>query len=272
MKLHGLVCLVVLAIVWRANAQEAAVPRPLGSLDPTVSPALDAVPVPSNSVPTSRGTSLEQELRALRQDLQTFHALSAEVAHSARAVETDSDRVSSQQRKELLDLLTKLAIHEISKNELTRKTSAASDERPVPAVPVVPTLPPIPEEPVSPPITDAAVDPFALGKNLFRLGDYEKAEAAFRKVTPTEENRLLLKYLVATCLRKRSQWQPAIDGYREIAESNSDPVLRDLAKWQLESIRWNQQTESQLEHLRQQRSKSAEPARKTPEQRTSTTP
>ena len=32
-------------------------------------------------------------------------------------------------------------------------------------------------------------------------------------------------------------------------------MLRDLAKWQLDNIRWHQQSESQLEQMRQQREK-----------------
>ena len=66
---------------------------------------------------------------------------------------------------------------------------------------------------------------------------------------------MMLKFLTATCLRKRSQWKPASDAFRVVAGSNQDPVLRDLAKWQLDNMAWYQQTESHLDQMRAERDK-----------------
>jgi hypothetical protein len=71
----------------------------------------------------------------------------------------------------------------------------------------------------------------------------------------------MLKYLIATCMRKRSQYQAAVEIYREVAASDKDPVLRDLARFQLDGIRWNQETEKQLELLRRQRERTPAAAR-----------
>lgn len=249
MRLHGSVSLSLLMMAQSVVGQDDIVPRPLDPIDRLTAPELMTVPRstgPGNSLDPGSSTgpsTLENEIEALRADLQAFHALSDEVARSARSAELEADRTMLRQRQEMLDILTKMATQGLS-----RKPEAK-----VKAAPAEPVAPPTPDSVIVPPVTDTAVDHFALGKVLFRAGEYPKAEQAFRKVTPTDDNRLMLKYLIATCLRKRSQWQAAIDTYREVAESDKDPVLRDLAKFQLDGIRWNQDTEKQIEQLRKQR-------------------
>lgn len=249
MRLHGSVSLCLLVMANAASAQNDVVPRPLDPIDRLTPPELMTVPqttgpvgAPDQGISTG-STSLEAEIEALRADLQAFHTLSDEVARSARAAELEADRTMLRQRQEMLDILTKMATQGIA-----RKPDAKAK-----ATPPEPVVSPTPDSVAVPQVTDSAVDHFALGKVLFRAGEYPKAEQAFRKVTPTDDNRLMLKYLIATCLRKRSQWQAAMDTYREVAESDQDPVLRDLAKFQLDGIRWNQDTEKQIEQLRRQR-------------------
>ncbi|MEI8381768.1 MAG: CDC27 family protein [Planctomycetota bacterium] len=258
MRLQGLVSLVLLATSSVAVSQE---PLPLPP-EPArqIGPELSTQPLPTG--PTSRlrspsaveTSSLESELEALRADLESFHALSDEVTRSTRNAETDAERALHRQRQEMLDILTKLATQGISQKPVAKK----NDKKPALAnQPVAPVIPDAVET-QTPAVTDAAVDNFALGKVLFRAGDYVKAEQAFRKVVQTDDNRLMVKYLIATCLRKRSQWSAAIEAYKEIAASEKDPVLRDLAKFQLDGIRWTQDTEKQIEQLKKQR---ANPAR-----------
>lgn len=264
MRLHGSVSLALLVFSQSLYGQEAAVPQPL---DRQAVPDLIAVPQPTGpvTVPTrpieparpldqpSGPSALEYEIEALRSDLQSFHALSDEVARSARTAEAEADRAMIRQRQEMLDILTKLATQGLAKKAVENPEERKRR-----------VIEPAPEPIAAPAVTDTAVDHFALGKVLFRAGEYAKAEQAFRKVAVTEENRLLVKYLVATCLRKRSQWPAAIEGYREVAASDKDPVLRDLAKFQLDGIQWNQETEKQIEQLRKQREKQAKPS-KSPE-------
>ena len=272
MRLHGLVTLSLLALLslpvisHPALSQERAAPRTLDPLDPVdpfapfdpiePQPAPDLIAVPQPAGPsrsaTARGrnpTALEDEIKALHADLHAFHAISDEVSRSARAVEAEADQSMQRQRQELLDILTKLATQGIA----ARQSNPPDDRKPVLAAAPVPLPTLTPDAIAAPVVTEAAIDPFSLGKVLFRAGEYAKAEQAFRRVTATEENRLMLKYLIATCLRKRSQWQAAIDAYQELADSDKDPVLRDLARFQLDGIRWNLETEQQIEQIRKRR-------------------
>ena len=262
MRYHGLVTLTLALLAQPLLAQDTSIPRALDN-----PPELSTVPLPaapSFTPPLSNPTrvsnpnagleTLEGELEALRSDLQSFHALSDDVGRSVRAAEADADRTMIRQRQEILDVLTKLATQGLAKKV----------EPPAHPKRTEPVLSNTPEAIKAPAVTDSAVDQFALGKSLFRAGEYAKAEQAFRKVTLTDDNRLMVKYLIATCLRKRSQWQAASDAYREVAASDKDPVLRDLANFQLDGIRWNQDTEKQIEQLRKQRERQLVPSKNQP--------
>lgn len=236
----------------------------------------EPAPLPLRTVEAESGLSLEEELTQLRRELQSFDVARDELLRSTKTVDAESDRVAIQQRQELLDVLTKLATKGITRRpksvvpsvpqvtSVPRSTSVNAVDpfaepvtpvvTPPIAAPVAPKPAVIPEPPAFP-IPDDPADPFALGNVLFRSGDYASAEKAFAKVQPTDENRMMLKFLTATCLRKRSQWKPATDAFRVVAGSNQDPVLRDLAKWQLENMAWSQQTESQLDQMRAERDK-----------------
>ena len=256
MRLHGLVSLALLLTSSVVLGQET-LPQPLPQGLPArqFDPELSKQPLPIG--PATRlkspagveSSTLESELEALRADLESFHALSDEVTRNTRNAETEAERALHRQRQELLDILTKVATQGISQKANTKK----SDTKPAPVSETVASPAPEAAETKTPAVTDAAVDNFALGKVLFRAGDYVKAEQAFRKVVQTDDNRLIVKYLIATCLRKRSQWSAAVEAYKEIAASDKDPVLRDLAKFQLDGIRWTQDTEKQIEQLKKQR-------------------
>lgn len=269
MRYHGLVTLALFGLAPASFGQDyipsqSFIPSQSladgPELNPVPQPALP-MPVPSPSVSpgplrdlNSGGETLEAELESLRSELRSFHSLSEEVARSARAAEADADRTMIRQRQEMLDILTKLATQGLAKK-------AEPSERSKRTMPVLSTTP---EAVEAPEVTDTTIDPFALGKSLFRAGEYAKAEQAFRKVAVNDDNRLMVKYLIATCLRKRSQWKGAIEAYREVAASDKDPVLRDLANFQLDGIRWNQETEKQIEQLRKQRERQLGPAKNQP--------
>jgi tetratricopeptide (TPR) repeat protein len=252
MRIHGSVSLALLALSHPLLAQEFEIPGPADPIDTQVAPELNAVPLPALPerpverpvIRTPGPTDLDMEIEALSDDLRSFHALGDDVARSVRAAEAEADRTLVRQRQELLDALTRIATQGIKKSE------------PKPEIkPVEPVVPPTPDSTDVPAVTNNAVDQFALGKVLFRAGEYAKAEQAFRKVAVTPENNLMMKYLIATCLRKRSQWDAASEIYREVAESDKDPVLRDLARFHLDGIRWSLDTEQQIDQLRKQREK-----------------
>lgn len=262
MRFHGLVTLASFAVAPALFAQDYIPSQSFIPSSPMQGvPELNAVPLPAaplasppaTDIPSrsssfnNAGETLEGELDALRSDLRSFHSLSEEVARNARAAEADADRTMIRQRQEMLDILTKLATQGLTKKARPKLVLATK-----------------PEAIAVPTVTDSAVDQFALGKSLFRAGEYVKAEQAFRKVVVNDDNHLMVKYLIATCLRKRSQWKGAVEVYREVAASDKDPVLRDLANFQLDGIRWNQETELQIEQLRKQRERQLIPSKNQP--------
>ena len=267
MKHNGLVSLALIALSNLTLAQDVVDPR--FEIPPSPRPQNTQVIEPPRPLVTAEfdaALTIEAELQRFRNDLREFQSLREEVARELKMTESEGERTALQQRRELLDLLTKFA-----KNGVARKSTPLpsplpvllpaaqpifSDPPPPPSIPVATSAPEA--APTEPPLTvipaDVA-DPFALGKVLFRSGDFAGAEQAFRKVPLNAENELTLKYLTATCLRRRAQWKSAIELYKVVAESKQDPVLRELANWQLVNIRWYLESESQLDQLRQQRAK-----------------
>ena len=246
-------------------------PEVSGNSKATVEP----LPLPLVGSSATEPPNIEAELKRFRDEMREFQSLREEVSRSAKAAANEADRAAQQERQDLMDLLSKLA-----KKNAERKT--------IPPLPPQLNIPLIPEEAIDdtgigvnvPKPTETfdlsrrnsdesesseiagsfdPADSFALGKVLFRSGDFVGAEKAFRKAIVTPENEMTLKYLLATCLRRQSQWKPASEIYKVVAESNQDPVLRDLAKWQLDNIRWHEQSEIQLEQFRKQREKRSEP-------------
>lgn len=269
MRLHGWASLAFFGLTGTLLAQQTVSPPQLLRV-PSTPPAntsdarlAESVPLPLRTPESEPRLNLEDELTQLRSELKLLDAAREDVSRGTKMVDTESDRVVVQQRQELLDLLTKIATKGVTRRATPSgttppKTAPAVDPVTEPLEPkAVPVIVPavIPPAPHAFPIPDDAVDPFALGKVLFRSGDYVAAEKAFAKVQPTDENRMMLKYLTATCLRKRSQWKPASEAFRVVAGSDQDPVLRDLAKWQLENLTWHQQTESQLGQMKAERDK-----------------
>lgn len=212
-----------------------------------------------SEAPLSQSLSFDAELEQLRKDIASTKELREKsAAEAGLPYEGDAD-AAQEQRRILLELLTKLAAKKV-------EPKANWEPPPPPAIvspsatkseqahsPAVKSGSPDSNEAPHPLISEKIVDPYALGRALFRANDYVGAEQAFRKVAATNENRVLVQYLVATCLRKQSKWEQAAKAYRTIAEQKEDPTLRDFAIWQLDNIRWNQSTNKQLEELRKLR-------------------
>ena len=218
MRFHGLVSIAVLGLSTRALAQNDSVPAPRNTFPPAVRQPESQIPEPSPRAllgdDLDAASSIEAELRQFRSELREFQSVREEVAHSAQTVDRDNDRISLQQRKDLVELLTRLA-----KKGVGRKPAVASAV-PAPGLTPTPSTAPMESEPmveqpreIDVEISDEVADPFALGKVLFRAGDFVNAEKAFRKVNATSENAPTLNYLIATCLRRQSKWQSAVDVY-----------------------------------------------------------
>ena len=100
------------------------------------------------------------------------------------------------------------------------------------------------------------IDPVAAAQNYFRAGDFETALDAYRHV-PTRnaiaEERAPVEYMIATCLRKLGKREEAAKVYREVIGIKDDPFLADCARWQLETLTWHKEVETQLAALSQRR-------------------
>ncbi len=223
----------------------------------------DSLPAPNASEDTAEvsvapqpnaAKSFDSELERLRQDIAAIKLLREQVAAEANQPLTRDVAVAEEPRRELLDLLTKLATKNVSAKP-TPEPPQPQKEAPAPGPRIGAAKAESKPENVAahPLITDKMVDPFALGRALFREEDFVGAEQAFRKVKVTGDNRVLLQYLIANCLRKQSRWEQAAKAYRIVTDNKDDPALRDLALWQLENIRWYQRTELQLKQLRELR-------------------
>jgi len=270
MRIHGLVLLSLLSLTRLTYAQSDNAPEFLPP-SPTNPGTETAEPMPLPPAPSAPGDAeltIEAEIKKFRTELREFQSIREDVSLGTKTTAADTERMALQQRQELLDLLAKLAKAGMNRRPAppastttpgqNRKTQPSEPANPPDEPDLTSEIEPNPQTTPIEPIDIAGseiADPFGLGKVLFRGGDFVGAEKAFRKAKVSSENEMMLKYLLATCLRRQSKWQPAIEAYKTVAESNLDPVLRDLAKWQLDNIRWHQQTENQLEQLRKQREK-----------------
>ena len=271
MKYHGLVLIALLSLSNRLLAQSGSADSGRGFPPPV--PGSEQVPA---AIPSNYPVNVDAELQQFRNEIRQFQSSCEEVARNLKTTDAENERVSNQQRQELLDLLTKLARNNGARKDAARRSQAAKQTA-GPDVPSAESIAadqqflalepdtdvdsngalsaPLALDPSNPLVTSDVADAFGLGKILFNKGDFANAEKAFRRAKVAPENEMTLKYLVATCQRRQARWRQAIEGYKVVAESDKDPVLQKLAKWQLDNIRWHQESESQLEQLRKQREK-----------------
>lgn len=111
-------------------------------------------------------------------------------------------------------------------------------------------------QPFSPGLLATVPDPLTLANALFRAGNYRDALVAYRLV-PLDGlkagERMPVKYLVATCLRKEGKFEEASTYYLEVANSPSDDHLGACAQWQIQALRWHQDMAGQLKGIRDRR-------------------
>lgn len=268
MRFHGLILVALLSLTEFAGAQTTPVAPGPNFLPPVLAGSEPpALPLPDSQI------DIQAELKQFRQELRQLQISRENFSQNMKSVDAESEQASTQQRQELLNLLTKLArtganrkpaappakllpkgeepavIEERLDRQFLEPESAEHNE---PALSDTSTSILDVNDPL---VTGDVADPFALGKVLFNRGDFVNAERAFRKSKVAPENEMTLRYLVATCLRRQSKWKQATELYKVVAESDRDPVLQKLAKWQVDNIRWHQESESQLEQLRKQREK-----------------
>jgi tetratricopeptide (TPR) repeat protein len=139
-------------------------------------------------------------------------------------------------------------------------------EQPMPSLPPV-TNPPQSTVPVPPsegntkgPAVPATMpngrlpgDPYLLAQAHFRAGQYQEALTVYRGQQLdllSQDERLLVQYLSACCLRKLGKLDEAIALYREVADAREDEFLAECSLWHLNNIGWRKEVEKQLASIR----------------------
>lgn len=105
-------------------------------------------------------------------------------------------------------------------------------------------------------LTDAPVDPQSLAQSLFLAGDHAAALEAYRKLEqeqPRPDERIVIQYMSACCLRKLGKLDEAAILYREVANSGGSDILIENAQWYLRAMKDRRELEAQLTELRQRR-------------------
>lgn len=104
--------------------------------------------------------------------------------------------------------------------------------------------------------TSTPVDSRTLAETLFLAGDHVAALKIYRQFEQEEQRgdeRTVLQYMIACCLRKLGKFDEASLLYREVANSGGDDVLMENAQWYLREMKERRELEGQLDELRQRR-------------------
>jgi hypothetical protein len=133
---------------------------------------------------------------------------------------------------------------------------ARETSRPMPASPPPPPGAPgaSPYAPLPTPVRPA--EALQSAQAQFRAGQFDPALSALRRIDPaglSKEDRVLVRYLTAGCLRGLGRLDEASAVYREVAASRDDETLAESARWQLEAIEGRQNMQRQLDELRSRR-------------------
>lgn len=104
--------------------------------------------------------------------------------------------------------------------------------------------------------TNTPVDSRTLAETLFLVGDHAAALKMYRQLEQEEQRgdeRTVLQYMIACCLRKLGKFDEASLLYREVANSGGDEVLMENAQWYLREMKERRELEGQLDEMRQRR-------------------
>jgi hypothetical protein len=160
----------------------------------------------------------------------------AQPAPAPRKIDLEDAAASAERAKLQAELLSML-----------RRLSTAPPPNAAPPVPLYPPK-------TKPEVTDAAkADAIREGMNLFRDGAFEAARRAFQLIEPTplsREDRIFVRYMQASCLRRLGRTAESEVIYREVANSPDDEFLANCAIWQLSLIRTEADLQLQLDQLR----------------------
>jgi hypothetical protein len=180
---------------------------------------------------------LLEQLRSRREALHSERCGEREAAAPAPAGTNDEEIARLRKRME-----------ELARCRASRKVEEAVPSEVRPLDPLLA----LPRESEAP--WGSVIDPSAVAQNYFRVGDWEAALEAYRKL-PTRgllaEERAPLVYMIATCYRRLGKRDDAAKLYREAAGIKDDQFVADCARWELETLAWRKSLEAQLAQLRE---------------------
>lgn len=217
-----------------ALAQSPVIPAP------TITKGTAELPAPSKG---TSGNSPLEKLKSARADLKTDRDTPVKAADPEED-STDVDR--REMRKRVEDLMKRLE---------SQPKVAAPETKPIPKSSI-----PAPRETKgggdNSPEVSPATDALLLAQNLYKSGDFPSALNAFRIIdldNYPSDDRLFIKYMTASCLRRTGKLSEALSLYRDVASSKGDDFVRECAQWQIGSLRTREEMEKQLAQLRQRR-------------------
>jgi hypothetical protein len=207
-----------------------------------------------NLPPVPETPGIGPDLAVLKQESERLRSESQALAAERQKAVADAPPVDSEEvarlRRRLAELVATLSVR-----------PQARHMAPADAAPPVARSPGSLHADGSPAATMPAADtvtgdPILAARALFRAGDFAGALETYRQIDPdglTRDERTLVQYMSACCLRKLGRLDEAATVYREVASAREDEVLTDCALWHLSAINWRRDMEKQLEALRDRR-------------------
>ncbi len=231
-------------------------PRDPGNAAPgsgAIEPAPTILPAPRPLPTDPPPPDLPLETDQLRKEREALKAERGEISSELRDLEPTASAEEVQLRVKLAELHARLKAY-----EARPKTMPPTERQPTTPSKMAPPAPHA-ETPVLPP-PGAEVgkpgDPFTLAQALFRAGEHAAALQNYRRIDPeglTPQEKVLIQYMTACCLRKLGKLEEAAALYREVANAREDEVLTDCALWQLNIINGRREMSRTLEELRRRR-------------------
>jgi tetratricopeptide (TPR) repeat protein len=243
-------------------AGDETLPPPRLAPIPAQVPGRDGLPLPPalpprvlNLPPVPETPSTAPDLALLRQEAERLRSESEALATErtkalADAPPAESDEVARLRRR-LAELVATLNARPLARRPSTADTAgSASREGTSPHADATAGAP------IMPGADSLPGDPVLAARALFRAGDHAAALETYRQIDLdglTRDERNLVQYMSACCLRKLGRLDEAAALYREVASAREDEVLTDCALWHLSAISWRRDMEKQLETLRERR-------------------
>lgn len=253
MRSTGALALLLVPAALLAGDEILPPPRPAPATARDGLPAPPALPPRVlNFPPVPETPSTAPDLAALRQESARLRAereaLAAERQSVSEPTPAESEEVAKLRRR-LAELVATLNARPLAHRSSAAEPATSSKRTAL--------------TPLSDGVTGGAAatdvpsgDPVLAARANFRAGDYAAALETYRQIDLnglTRDERSLVQYMSACCLRKLGRLDEAAALYREVASAREDEVLTDCALWHLSAINWRRDMEKQLETLRDRR-------------------